>query len=111
MADVKAVDLLVLDKKDPEAGEKYNKNGFVIRVVKWVYKKKDGSEGESIRLEKRENYLTEDGEVRSGKAKGFTYEDLHQIKAKWTLIMGAFEKALRKPEPAAEREPVEEEAY
>lgn len=71
MADIESRDLLVLDKKNPESGERYDKEGHVIRVVEWIYEKKNGGKGSSISLEKRTLFIGEGGETRIGKAKGF----------------------------------------
>jgi hypothetical protein len=100
---IESKDLLVVKKLDPQGPEgesKYGKNGFKLRVVQWLFEGKGKNKGTiqaSVSLEKRETYLTEDGDVRIGKAKGFSLEDLSTIKDNWAKITSAM---LNAPEPA-----------
>jgi hypothetical protein len=93
---VEAKELLVIKTVRPKAAEgdqKYGKEGYVIRVVAWVYEKSKGGIGQSVSLEKRLLYLTEDGDVRNGKAKGFLLEDLAEIQPRWKEIVEAIKNA------------------
>jgi len=93
MSDVESKDLFVIHREEPTKGEKYDKAGVVLRVVNWIYEKKDGSTGNSVQLEKRQLYVHENGEVRTGKAKGFTLDDLGMIRGKWTEIVKTMRNA------------------
>lgn len=88
MADIKSRNVLVLDSKEPEAGEKFNKNGWVLRVVEWEFKKSNGDAGKSVKLEKRELFI-KDGNTASGKAVGFTVADLDLIVSRADEIKSA----------------------
>jgi hypothetical protein len=89
---VEAKELLVAKKVSPQAPEgesRYGKNGYSVRVVQWLFEGKGKNKGTvqgSVSLEKREFYLNEDGDLRTGKAKGFTLEDLAVIKDNWAKI-------------------------
>ena len=75
-------------------------NGFVIRVVQWIYDKKGKNEGQvggSVSLEKRETYLNDNEEIRNGKSKGFSLEDLAVIQKEWNAIIKTM-KSPPKPE-------------
>lgn len=107
MADDKRIedkDLLVLLEKSPEAGEKYNKNGFKLRVCQWLYGRRDGSVGGAVKLERRQLYIGDDGTTRNGKAEGFTLDDLGLIQKSWKQIIEIMKNP---PEPAW---PVKEQA-
>lgn len=90
MADIKSRNVLVLAEKPAEAGEKYNKNGWVLRVVEWEYEKrgKDGGTGKSVKLEKRQTFI-KDCETINGKAEGFTVADLDLILSRASEIKAA----------------------
>jgi hypothetical protein len=96
-------ELLVIKKVSPEpatGGSKYGKNGFTIRIIQWLFEGKGKNKGTvqgSVSLEKREFFLTEDGDLRTGKAKGFTLDDMAAIGPKWKEIVEAMKNA---PEPA-----------
>ncbi len=83
---VESKDLFVVKKVEPEAGERYNKEGYTLRVVQWIYEKKKGGIAASVSLEKRVQFLSEDGEPLNGKAKGFNLDDMDAIKASWDKI-------------------------
>jgi len=102
MADIKSNDRLIVKKVDPQApeeGNKYGKNGYKLRVVEWIYAKRGGGEGSSISLEKRETFVGDDGDVRIGKAKGFSLEDLALVKANWNEIIAAMGQATEPAKP------------
>jgi hypothetical protein len=90
---VDSKELLVIKqvKPEPASGEsKYGKNGYTIRVVQWLYAgkgKNKGSVQASTSLEKREFYLTEDGDLRTGKSKGLQLLDLIEVQQKWKEIV------------------------
>jgi hypothetical protein len=121
---IESKELLVVKKVSPEpaTGEsKYGKNGFTIRVVQWLFEGKGKNKGAvqgSVSLEKREFYLSEDGDLRTGKAKGFTLEDMAAISPKWGEIVGVMKNAptpewptgskASRSEPAAVPEEIEE---
>jgi hypothetical protein len=84
--DVESKDLLVLRMVEPKKGEKFNKEGHILRVVKWIYEKNDGTTGESLSLEKRIVYLGGDGDIRNGKAKGLNKDDLNLVLSNWDKI-------------------------
>ena len=52
--------------------DEYKTGGSELRVMAWIM---DGKELPA-RLERRDYYITENGERRNGKCKGFTYEDV-----------------------------------
>lgn len=93
MADeVKENELLVLAEKKPEKGERWNKPGWKLRVVQWIYARKGknvspGEKGQSTKLEKRQFYFDDEGEIRMGKAEGFDVDDMNAIKASWAKII------------------------
>ena len=61
--------LLILHKEESERGAK------IIRVMNWIT-----SRGKSyIMIEKREFYKDKTGELRTGKAKGFTGKDMEML--------------------------------
>lgn len=95
MADIKAIDLLVIAKKNPESGEKYNKDGYVLRVVQWVYERSKGGTGSVVKLERRKLYLGEDGQAKPGKADGFSLADITALKPHWPAII----ELLKNPPP------------
>lgn len=96
-SEVKSRDILVLSRKDPELGERWNKTGFVIRVVEWLFEKKDGTTGSSISLEKRELYFDEDEAIKNGKAKGFTRAEFEMLRNRADEIDAALAGAPAKP--------------
>ena len=104
-------DLLVIERQEPKVGEKWDKEGWVIRVIQWLYENNKGGIGSTVCLEKRVLYI-EDGEVRNGKAKGFTLADLGTIQKRWREIV---ECVKNPPEPewptgGANAKPAREEA-
>lgn len=110
MARIENRDLLVLNRVDPSTGKKkdgteFKKNGFVLRVVQWVFEDKEGAPKGSVSFEKRETYMTDEGEVRNGKAKGFTLDDLASLKAGWVKVIEAMKNA---PAPSFEKPGVDE---
>jgi hypothetical protein len=58
-------------------------NSFRLRLVQWVI---DGV-SKSVKLEKRNFFRDAYGEVRTGKADGFTLRDLEACKEHWPKIM------------------------
>lgn len=94
---IESKDLLIVKRVAPESGEKFNKEGYVLRVVQWIYEKKKGGVAASVSLEKRVQFLSEDGNPLNGKAKGFTLDDMDAIKASWDKIMAAMKNP---PAPA-----------
>jgi len=99
MADKKIEEkvLLTISEKKPEKGDKFDKNGVTIRVIQWIFEKDKGGVGGAVSLEKRQTYLGEDGEIKNGKAKGFTLDDMAIVKDKWQDIIKAMKEA---PAPA-----------
>lgn len=110
--DIESKELLVIKRVEPSRGERYAKAGYIIRVVQWIFEGKGGAAAGSTTLEKRELYLTEDDEVRQGKAKGFLAADLRDVAPRWDEVMGilenppapAFAKPAPKPEETLEQE-------
>lgn len=108
---IESRDLFVIKKVEPQAAtgeQRYGKQGYSLRVVQWIFSgkgKNAGSVKGSVSLEKRETYMSEDGDVRNGKAKGFTIEDLKLIQERWEEVVSAMENAPapawvgKKPEP------------
>ena len=94
---VREVELLVIDDHIDDA----EKNRTKLRVVQWVYEKKDGGEGSAVNLEKRKYYKTEDGEWRMGKnsCKGLNKFDLK----KYHEAIDEVQRVMDKP-PAVEPE-------
>ena len=90
---IESRDLLVIKKVDPQAAtgdQRYGKQGWTIRIVQWIFNGKGKSAGTvrgSVSLEKRETYMSEDGRILNGKAKGFTTEDLGLIQERWEEIV------------------------
>lgn len=79
--DIQSKNLLSVDKKENV------ERGTVIemRVVDWIVEGKHYPQ-----LEKREFFTDRDtGELKMGKAKGFTLKDLGIVMDKWGEIMGA----------------------
>lgn len=93
---VEGKELLVLASAEPEAGERYDKNGFRLRVCQWLYEKRDGSVGGSVKLERRQFYL-KDGEAKIGKAEGLTLDDLKLLQDNWKKVVEIMKNP---PEPA-----------
>lgn len=79
--DIQSKNLLSVDKKENvERG-----TVIEIRVVDWIVEGKHYPQ-----LEKREFFTDRDtGELKMGKAKGFTLKDLGIVMDKWGEIMGA----------------------
>lgn len=75
MAEVEGRELLVLDEHKSDDG----KNITRLRVVQWVYEKKDGSDGSTTVLEKRSFWINDEGQERTGKAKGLNHFDLEKV--------------------------------
>ena len=100
---IESKELLVIKKVDPEPAtdeQKYSKSGYTIRVVQWLFAgkgKRKGTVQGSESLEKREFYLNEDGEIRTGKSKGFGLVDMVDIKNNWAAIVEALKNP---PAPA-----------
>lgn len=113
--DIKSRDLLVLAKTDPTSGEKYDKDGYVLRVVEWSGHTSKGKAWTSIKLERRKLYLDKNsGEIRNGKAEGMTVEDLRTIQEMWDAVMKAMQgapktdvqqRAAQKPQDGLEEVP------
>jgi hypothetical protein len=97
---VEGKDLLVIKKvtpQGPEGDQKWGKEGYILRVVAWIYEKKKGGIGQSVSLEKRVLFLSDEGDVRNGKAKGLTLEDMAEIGPRWKEIVEVMKNA---PEPS-----------
>lgn len=63
--------------------EDQSKSGAVqLRIVRWVI---DGKANKPA-LEKRGTYKTENGEARSSKAQGLTYDDVKLVVSRWAEI-------------------------
>lgn len=58
---------------------------YTIRVVQWL---KNGSPVGRPQLEKREVYQDHDGNQKTGKVKGFAFDDMELIKENWNTIKG-----------------------
>lgn len=90
-----------------EATEKSNE--MRIRVVQWII---DG-EAKAVTLEKRDFYDS-DGDLRMGKAKGFTVKDLELLAPKLAEVLEVMKNPpdleTEKAEPEAAQEP-EPELY
>lgn len=100
MPDIDGVELLTIASREPN--EKYN--GWTIRVIQWV---KDGK-SISVQLENRKTFL-KDGEIRPGKAKGFSAKDLDTVKPHWAKIMALLRNppAVKPKDPEPDLEPVD----
>jgi hypothetical protein len=69
---------VVKELQNTESGAGSNK----IRIVKWIVDGKDTGP----QLEKRNFFLTKDGQEKMGKAKGFNLNDLNYIVENWNDI-------------------------
>lgn len=79
MAEIEGRELLVVAEKKPdEKGRSWK-----LRLVLWVV---DG-ESKSVKLERRNFFTGEDGEMKTGKADGFSLKDLEALKSHWTAII------------------------
>jgi len=110
MADrIEDKDLLVLDSKEIDTSGRYEKPGYKLRIVQWLYARKDGDVGWSVKLERRKYFHNKDGEERN-KADGFSLDDLALIQKRWKEIIEIMKNP---PEPAfaeKEKEPEQEQA-
>ena len=96
MANIEGRDLLVLVQgRENEEGRSWN-----LRLVQWIV---DG-EPKSIKLEKRRYFRDDYGEQRTGKAEGFSLQDLELIRKNWEKIMN-----LMNNPPSVDQELPEEE--
>lgn len=104
---IQAIDLLVLKKIEPSTGPIYKKNGKVLRVVQWVFKKHDGDMGSIVKLECRETFLNDEGIERPGKAVGLTLDEFKLVLEKAVEITAAMSnpKPVKKEDPDPEETP------
>lgn len=79
MADIQGVDLIEIVKSQPRDNGSFR----TLRLVQWVV---DG-QSKSVKLEKRNFFLDEYGEIRTGKCEGLTIQDLEACKPHWTKIV------------------------
>ena len=110
MADVRSVELLVLRNAPSRDKEGC---GIKLRVVQWIFKKKEGGEGSSVKFEKRSYFPGPDGDEHTGKAEGFGIDDFKLLKAvvdgetNFVRVMKLMEnppaiKPVAAPEPTAD---------
>lgn len=78
-ANIEGQELYVADSWESKDGNKALKS----RIVRWVI---DG-QPKSVVLERREFFRGTDGEMKMGKAKGFSLKDLEALKVHWPRIM------------------------
>jgi hypothetical protein len=95
--DIQAVELVTIavSKEDKEG------RSWRLRLVQWVV---DG-EAKSIKLERRNFFKDAYGEIKTGKADGFTLKDLEACKEHWPKIMD-----LMKNPPAVKPKDIKEAA-
>lgn len=74
--------------------------GWKLRVVQWI----KGDESKSVLLEKRDYFRDEYGQVKMGKARGFSLKDLEAVKEHWREVI-----ELMKNPPAVTAAPPEEQ--
>jgi len=100
---IKAVELLVVDEFTKKSGGSNR-----LRVVDW-----QTDDGKSYKLlEKREFYVTDEGEERTGKAKGFNAKDMGKIKSNWDKIISAMQgPGQSSTEEAPPEESLQQEAF
>ena len=107
MADIRDIDLLVINKKDPDDRGR----SWKLRVVQWVV---DGS-AKSVKLEKRNFYVdkAKSGETRLGKADGLSLEDIGALKPHWLTIINLMRNPPRVEAATGEdlQNPLEQENF
>lgn len=77
-ADIQGIELLVLAEGRPRD----DGSTWKLRVVQWVV---DG-QSKSVKLEKRKFFKDEYGNLKMGKAEGFSLDDLKSCNPKWGVI-------------------------
>lgn len=109
---IESKDLMLIKRVAPqpaEEGQRYPKPGYSLRVVQWLYDGKGKNAGTvqgSASLEKRELFVDEEGEVKIGKAKGFTLLDMTEINTRMEEIMAMLKNP---PAPAWASKPASNE--
>lgn len=109
--------LLLLAEKRPEIGEKWNSDGWTLRVEQWFGISSKGKAWQSTKLAKRKMTFDEDGAVITTSGQGLSLDDLNLVQQNWAQITAllanppdaeeaaknqpAPEKAPAKPEPPA----------
>lgn len=105
MADIRGVELHVIKEKKPDA----KGQSWKLRLVMWVADGRMTKNGP--KLEKRNFFQRDDGQLGTGKADGLTLEDLEAIKAYgWAKIIDSMKTpppvpAAPPPEHTAEAQP------
>jgi hypothetical protein len=74
-------------------------SGTKLRVVQWVV----NGQSKSVKVEKRQYYLDAYGKTMTGKAEGFSLDDLNALKPHWPRVLELMRNppAVKTPEPVA----------